>query len=72
MYPAGYTQTRAYLINKGSMNLYELVNSYGDKYESGGWCVFFCLPLHTWAFLTAAYDDGNFDVAATVAWLREV
>ena len=64
MYPSGYTQTRAYLINKGSVNLYEQVNSYGDKYE------LVSIFLFTFAYL--AYDDGNFEVAATVAWLREI
>jgi len=41
MYPAGYTQTRAYLINKGSMNLYEQFNSYGDKEY---FFIYLCIP----------------------------
>jgi hypothetical protein len=31
--PYEYIQTRAYDLNKGSMKLYNQVNSYGDKNE---------------------------------------
>jgi hypothetical protein len=68
--PYEYFQTRAYDIYKGGMNLYDQVNSYGEKYVFGSWLTFIylCIP----EFYLSAACGCSFEVAIAVAWLHMV
>ena len=60
-----YTQTKAFVISKRSMNLYEQLHPMETNMSKGvgEHFIYLCIP----EFLPAAFIDGSFEAAAGVA-----
>ena len=69
--PNEYTQTRAYIINKGGMNL-ERSNDIPMEINMSKWVgehfIYLCIP----EFYLPTTCGWTFEVAAIVAWLHMV